>query len=301
MNSNICEESQTFHKENVEELYIRQISYTDVFSSTSKFLEEQGLYKKIADFAKSGDTVIDVGCGDCRLIRHVKDLNPKATVIGIDINPSSLMIGNEVLETFGYKANVHYGVNIAKDPDTGVLTLISDMVTEGISYNFKKEEINLFQEDIRFGEVLIGRLEKDAGLADVIMYTMPGGFSPHIILEKGEKNYNATRSGVEMNQHVMSLGMELLKDNGRMIWALRAGSENPETFKDMDLDNMNLSIFKPFYYINRLEIVNIDEQGQNLELPACTIDDGDVYSTSDIRKMRHNFKLVVLLIEMIKR
>lgn len=305
MSSNLCEEGQTSHEDDVRKLYLRQIAYADTFSSTSKFLEREGLYKRIAEFTNERDTiidtVIDIGCGDCRLIRYVKDLNSNTTIIGVDINPSPLIIGNEVLGTFGHKVHIHNGINIAKHPDTGVLTLISDITTEDIPYKFEKGNVNLLQEDIRFGDVLRGRLEKDVGLADVIMYTMPGGFSPHIILEKGEKNYSATKAGIEMNWCVMSLGIELLKDSGRMIWALRAGSQNPETFKDVDLDDLNLSIFKPFYYINRLEIVNIDEQGQNLELAAYTISERAVYSTNDIRKMKHNFKMVVLLIEMIRK
>lgn len=293
-NDDICEKD-------ADDLYMRQIAYTDTFLSTSNFLEKKGFYKRIAEFANSGNTVIDVGCGDCRLIRHVKDSNPKATIIGVDINAPSLIIGNDTLETFGYNTNFHYGIYISKRPDAEVPTLVSDIATGDIFYKFEKENINLLQEDIRFGDIIRGRLEKDVGLADTIMYTIPGGFSPHIILEEGEQNYNSVKSGIEMNQCVMSLGMELLKDNGRMIWALRAGSKDPETFKDVSLEDINLSLFEPFYYINKVEIVNIDEQEQNLELPAYAIEKGTVYSTEDIRTVKHGFKLVILLIEMVRK
>ncbi len=304
INNDLSKENQTSDTCGIEKLYLRQISYADIFRSTSKFLEEQGLYKKIvdfADFSKNGETIIDVGCGDCRLIRHIKDSNPKATIIGVDINSPALMIGNEILETFGYKVNLHYGINIAKDPDTKKLTLISDIMTEDIPYNFVKGKINLLQEDFRFGEILRERLEEDVGLADVITYTMPGGFSPHIIFEKGEKDYNAVRAGVEMNQHVMALGLELLKNNGRMIWAIRVGSQNVETLKHMNIDDLNLSMFKSFYNINRTEVVRIDEQKQKLELPAYAIGDKAIHYTDDIRKMKHDFKIAILLIEMTKK
>ena len=192
-----------------------------------------------------------------------------------------------------------YGANIAMNPSTNKLTLISDIFTENIPFKFEKGEINLLQEDFRFGEVLRERLEKDLGLADVIVYSLSGGFSPHIMLEKGKKNYNSIQAGLEMNQYVMALGVELLKDKGRMIWAMRAGAQNPETLKNMDLDGLNLSEFKPFYDINRVEIVYVDEQKLKLNLPAYTIDKKTIHYTDDIRKLKHDFKIVVLLIEMI--
>lgn len=67
------------------------------------------------------------------------------------------------------------------------------------------------------------------------------------------------------------------------------------------LDGLNLSIFKPYYDINRVEIVNVDEQKLELSLPAYTIGKDAIHYTKDIRKMKHDFKIVVLLIEMIKR
>lgn len=285
----------------VGELALSQAHYAGAFLPTSEFLEEQGLYKKIADFVHEGNVIIDVGCGDCRLIHHLKEKNPDTTIIGIDVNPMLLTIGNDMLIETSHNVNFHRGINIAKDPDTGKLTLISDIVVEDIPFSFEKGKINLLQEDFRFGEILRERLEKDVGLADVITYTMPGGFSPHMILEKGEKDYNSVRAGLELNQYVLALGLELLKNDGKMIWAVRAGAKDPETLKNMNLDGLNLPKFKPYYDVNRVEIVHIDEQEQRLDLPAYTIDKKEIHYTKDIRKMKHNFKIVILLIEMIKK
>lgn len=285
----------------IENLYLDQAYYVEKYLSTSESLERQGFYKKVADFLKRGDIMIDVGCGDCRLIHYLKKMNQSATIIGIDINPLMLMIGNGVLTKLGHKVNLHCGANIAMDPNTNKLTLISDILTENIPFKFEKGEINLLQEDFRFGEVLIERLEKDLGLADVIIYSLPGGFSPHIMLEKGKKNYNSIQAGLEMNQYIMALGVGLLKDKGRMIWAMRAGAQNPETLKNMDLDGLNLSEFKPFYDVNRIEIVYVDEQKLKLNLPAYSIDKKTIHYTDDIRKIKHDLKIVVILIEMIKK
>lgn len=290
------------NKNHFGELNLNQAHYTKTFLPTAIYLDKQGFYKKITDFVQKGDMIIDVGCGDCRLIHYLKEENKDATIIGIDINQFMLQIGGELLKKHGHEVNLHYGTNIAMDPETKKLSLISDIVTQEISYEFKKGFINLLQEDFRFCEVLRNMFEKVLEPADVITYTMPGGFSPHGILEKGEKNYNSVEAGIEMNRHVLALGVELLKDNGRMIWAVRAGSQDPEKFlSNMDLDGLNLSIFKHYYDVNRVEIVHVDEQKLELSLPAYTIEKDIIHYTKDIRKMKHDFKIVVLLIEMIKK
>ncbi len=285
----------------VGELLLSQAHYAGMFMPNSEFLEKEGLYEKITDFVDKGNTIIDIGCGDCRLIRRLKEKNPDATIVGVDINPMLLTIGYDALSELGHNVNFHRGVSIAKDPVTGELSLISDIITEEIPYKFEKGKINIFQEDIRYGEVLRDRFAKYLQSADILTFTISGGFSPHIILEKGEKNYNSIQSGIELNKYVAILGVELLKYNGKMIWAMRAGSTNPETLKNMNLDELNLPEFEPYFEINRMEIVNIDEQDQSLDLPAYTINKKTIHYTKDIRKMKHNFKIVILLIEMIKK
>jgi len=332
----------------LKSLYLSQAYYVEKFLPTSEFLEKQGFYKRLADFIHNGDIIIDVGCGDGRLVRHLRNANQNSTIIGIDINPLMLMIGNDILTKLGHEVNMHYGIDIIRDPNTNRLSLISDIVTQKLPYKFEKGKINLLQEDFRFGDVLRERLEKDLTLADTIAYTLPGGFSPHIIfeiginllqedfrfgdvlrerLEKdltladtiayalpggfsphiifeiGEKNYNSILAGIEMNEYVLALGVELLKDKGRMIWAMRVGSQSPEkAFNNVGLDELNLSKFKPYYDINKVEIIYTgDEQEQKLNLPAYTIDKGTVHYTNDIRTMKHNLKIAVLFIEMIKK
>lgn len=216
------------HTKHLGELNLNQAHYTKTFLPTSLYLDKQGFYKKITDFVQKGDMIIDVGCGDCRLVRYLKEKNKDATIVGIDINQFMLLLGNEMLRKHGYDVNLHYGTDIAIDPETKKFTLISDIITREISYEFKKGFINLLQEDFRFCEVLRNMFEKVLEPTDVITYTLPGGFSPHGILEKGEKNYNSVEAGIEMNRHVLALGVELLKDNGKMIWAMRAGAQNPE-------------------------------------------------------------------------
>ncbi len=71
--------------------------YAEAFLLTSEFLEKQGLYKKIVDFLHGGDLIIDVGCGDCRLIHRLKEKNSDTTIIGIDTNSTLLMIGNDIV------------------------------------------------------------------------------------------------------------------------------------------------------------------------------------------------------------
>lgn len=295
----------------IRELYLDQANYADGLFATSELFERQGFYKKIADLIFNnvnressgfGTTMIDVGCGDCKLIRYVHELKKDMTIIGIDVNPLILIMGNGMLTKLGYDTNFHYGIRIAKEPDTHKYSLISDTIIGNKSYKFKKGGINLLQEDFRFGEVL----RDNCSDIDIITYILPGGFSPHITFEKGKKKYNSVEAALEMNKNVLAIGLELLKIGGRMIWGIRATSSSLEKLRNTNLDDLDLSLFKEFYDIKRVEIINIDQNGyglgSSLSLPAFTFDKktNTVHYTNDIRnKTEHD--IVVVLMEMIKK
>lgn len=298
------------------DLLMNQIVYVENFLPTSEFFEKKGFYEKVVKFVnlnQNENIIIDIGCGDCRLIHRFKKLKKDMTIIGIDINPIMLMLGEKAFKRLGHKVNMHYGVDITIDSNTNKLTLVSDIITQKQSFKFDKNKINLLQEDIRFAEVLRERLKQDLELADVITYTLPGGFSPHIILERGKKNYNSVRAGLEMNTYVLAIGCELLKINGRMILGIRVGSQNLEKmltdinlgqYSDILDDILNLSKFKDFYKVDKVEMVHIDEQKEKrklkLNLPAYAIDNNVIRYSDDIKKIKNDMKLAILLIEVIK-
>lgn len=290
----------------MEKLFLAQTFYAERFTHVSDGFEEQGLYKKMADFiGPEKGIIIDAGCGDCKLIKHIYELNGSSddeTIIGIDINPVLLLIGYTDLTNLGYDVNFHHGVNLALDPDTKRHSLISDLVIKDIPFKFKKG-INLLQEDFRFGEIL---RENYLGNVDTIVYTLSGGFSPHIMLEQGEDNYNSVRAGIDMNRYVMAMGEELLKPNGRMIWGLRATSKNMKLLNNMNLKDLDLSFFDKYFTIKRLEVIHLDELDNKtngkLSLPAFAFDEKSsaIHYTKDITKLDCNFETAVVLMEMIK-
>lgn len=291
-----------------EDLIISQAYYADKFLQNSEFLASKGFYKRLAKFVQEvnmedDSIIIDAGCADCKLIHSLREIYQKLTIIGVDINTLLIMVGQDMLTKLGHEVNFHRGINVAKDPSDGRTTLISDIITKNIPFNFRKGVINILQEDLRFGDVLIERVKKDFQSVDMIIYSIPGGFSPHKIFEEGEESYNSVRSGLELNEHILILGLGLLKDNGKMIWAVRVGAKDINTLKDMSLKDMHLSQFDSYYEINRREIVLIDEKEQNLELPAYNLGKNVIHYNRDIRNTKNikNFNIAILFLEMTKK
>jgi SAM-dependent methyltransferase len=203
----------------MHEVLIDQAWYAEKFVETANFLDKNQFYETVVKFMdlKNERCILDIGCGDCRLIREIYNIRPNTTIVGVDINPLLLMKGEKILTELKHKVNIHCGVNIAMHPITNVLTLISDLMhNKEAKYNFKRSIINLIQEDIRFAEVLKRDINTIGGI-DVITYTLAGGFSPHIQLEKEKDDANIVKAGIELNKNVMSFGVNTLKSGGRII------------------------------------------------------------------------------------
>jgi SAM-dependent methyltransferase len=285
---------------------INQAHYAEKFIETATFLDSHSFYTKVVNFIdlRNERVVLDIGCGDCRVIREIKEVRPSTTIIGVDINPLLLKSGEKELLKLGYKVNIHHGVNIAMDPETHRLTLISDLLyNDNASWEMKRAVINLIQEDMRFAEVTQNGISNLGGV-DVITYTLAGGFSPHIELEHGTNNADSViKAGIELNNAVAEFGVVKLKPGGRMIWAQRAAAGNINTLRAMDLDDLHISGFKPYFNVGKVEVLEIDENksGLGLTLPAFTISDNVVHYNDDVRKMKnYDFKGVIVLIELVR-
>jgi SAM-dependent methyltransferase len=300
------EEAQNIARKMLTEVVKNQAYYAYEFIKTAKFLDSKSFYEKVAEFVslKSGEQVIlDIGCGDCRAIREIRKMKPTMTIVGVDINPMLLMTGEKMLKELDYTVNMHTGVNIAMDPNNQKLTLISDIMYNGdMQFRFKRAVINLIQEDIRYAEVTV-----TLGKIDIILYSLTGGFSPHIDLEREAKADSSIKAGIEMNNVVMSLGVKMLRSGGRMIWAQRIAAKNTKTISTIDLDGLNVGIFKPYYDVIRTEVLEIDENkaGLGLTLPAfvaSTPGDTKIHYNEDIRKMKgYDFHGAIILTEMVKK
>jgi SAM-dependent methyltransferase len=300
------EKAQNIAREMLTEVVKNQAYYAYQFIKTATFLDSKSFYEKVAEFVnlKSGEQVIlDIGCGDCRAIREIRKIKPVVTIVGVDINPMLLMTGENMLKGLDYTVNMHTGVNVAMDPSNQKLTLISDvMYNSDTPFRFKREVINLIQEDIRYAEVTV-----TLGKVDIILYTLTGGFSPHVDLEREAKADSSIKAGIEMNNVVMGLGIKMLMSGGRMIWAQRIAAKNTKTISTIDLDALNLGIFKPYYDVIRTEVLEIDENkaGLGLTLPAFAASkpgDTKIHYNEDVRKMEgYDFHGAIVLIEMVKK
>jgi SAM-dependent methyltransferase len=286
-----------------------QAYYADKFIETASYLDGESFYQRVAEFIDlkpHEQFILDIGCGDCRAIREIKKIKPNITTIGVDINPLLLMSGENALKNLGYNVNIHTGVNVAMDPNTQKLTLMSDLLyNKKGTFKFKRAAINLIQEDIRYAEVTKTCIVKNLKPVDIIIYTLSGGFSPHTELESDQNPSSVIKAGIEMNNVVMNVGTHMLKPGGRIIWAQRVASKNIDTLISMSFDDLGIGMFMPYYNINRIEIVNIDENkaGLGLTLPAFAPNTGrNIHYNEDVRKMSgYNFQGVIMLIDMIRK
>jgi ribosomal protein L11 methylase PrmA len=120
------------------------IQYYDVYNhSMSLGIEDKAFFKNLIEDYDNIDTIVDFGCADGTLIKHLWD--EKHRFIGYDIDPNMLKFAKENLN----KPNVFYTSTFPKQESTNFDTLLclNSVIHEVYSYS-EQAAIDIFWKQV---------------------------------------------------------------------------------------------------------------------------------------------------------
>ncbi len=190
--------------------------YADSWLENAGFLEKNGVYRQIADFAgfKEGEWWLDLGSGYGNLISEVCR-RVETTAIGIDINTHLLEKSRERLVQEGLDVNYNASYEIMEDPKLGFRLVPRER--EG--FQIKEGSPNIILDDIRFLNIVTRHLPEQK--PDKIIYTLPGGYISFLYEFIPKLTRDSYSIFMTMNKFIASHACRLLGEGREFIIAAR--------------------------------------------------------------------------------
>ncbi len=191
-------------------------AYADEWEANANFLENNGIYRQIADFAdfRNGEWWLDLGCGSGNLISEVCK-RVETTPIGIDINTYLLKMAKESLIEEGLDVNYNVSYGIVEDPRLGFKLVPK----EREEFQIEEGKPNIILDDMRFPYIVTRHFPKHK--PDKIVYTLPGGYTSFLYEFLQKLTHDSYSIFLVMNKVIASNACRFLCEGKEFITAVR--------------------------------------------------------------------------------